>query len=372
MALKGTIKDFGVADIFQLIGQQGKTGILILKGDADEVRVHFLEGSVVRAESAVRPAQLMFGTLMVRAGVITKDQLDSALEEQRRTLKRLASFLTEMRLVTADLVLEFATLQMTETLYGLFQWNTGTYEFTQADVEKSAEGVKPIRAENILMDGIRMVDEWPGIRERLPSHDWLVELVRQPGRGSSPQLTGDIGETEMGLLALITPGRDVQRIIDLARLGEFETCRALSSLMSAGYIRVVKPSVSDEGHGFFSGGRLGIRSAHLLARIALGMVLTLAVLAPLSFADRRTFGMDPGGIVDFDRHSIERHLSEMQIVIIRRAIEVYRLETGEYPPALDVLVETDLLGPNDIRYPFEGEYFYRMKDGNFLLLPPIQ
>ncbi|RME22700.1 MAG: DUF4388 domain-containing protein, partial [Deltaproteobacteria bacterium] len=28
MALKGTLKDFGIADIFQLISQQTKTGVL--------------------------------------------------------------------------------------------------------------------------------------------------------------------------------------------------------------------------------------------------------------------------------------------------------------------------------------------------------
>ena len=33
MALKGTLKDFSLADIFQLIGIQRKTGVLTLKND---------------------------------------------------------------------------------------------------------------------------------------------------------------------------------------------------------------------------------------------------------------------------------------------------------------------------------------------------
>ena len=33
MALEGTIKDFGLPDIFQLIGLQRKTGILTLKNE---------------------------------------------------------------------------------------------------------------------------------------------------------------------------------------------------------------------------------------------------------------------------------------------------------------------------------------------------
>ena len=43
MALKGTLKDFGIADILQLIGQQQKTGTLHLQGRDQEV--HVGEGS---------------------------------------------------------------------------------------------------------------------------------------------------------------------------------------------------------------------------------------------------------------------------------------------------------------------------------------
>ena len=37
MALEGTIRDFGLPDIFQLIGLQRKTGILTLKNEKDQI-----------------------------------------------------------------------------------------------------------------------------------------------------------------------------------------------------------------------------------------------------------------------------------------------------------------------------------------------
>ena len=52
MALEGTIKDFGLPDIFQLIGLQRKTGLLTLKHEKDEVTVAFENGMVVNADSA--------------------------------------------------------------------------------------------------------------------------------------------------------------------------------------------------------------------------------------------------------------------------------------------------------------------------------
>ena len=51
MALEGTLKDFSLADIFQLIGIQRKTGVLTLKSAEDVVTVSFLDGSVVSADS---------------------------------------------------------------------------------------------------------------------------------------------------------------------------------------------------------------------------------------------------------------------------------------------------------------------------------
>ncbi|MET0405181.1 MAG: DUF4388 domain-containing protein, partial [Cystobacter sp.] len=54
MALTGTLKDFGIADILQLIGQQQKTGVLALTHKDDSVHVAFKDGNIVKAESAHR------------------------------------------------------------------------------------------------------------------------------------------------------------------------------------------------------------------------------------------------------------------------------------------------------------------------------
>src|SRR3954451_9086623 len=54
MALEGTLRDFSLADIFQLIGLQRKTGVLKLRGKDATVTVTFLDGKVVAADSLTR------------------------------------------------------------------------------------------------------------------------------------------------------------------------------------------------------------------------------------------------------------------------------------------------------------------------------
>ena len=50
MALSGTLKDFGIADILQLIGQQQKTGKLRLQNGDEEVEIIFSSGSTLLIE----------------------------------------------------------------------------------------------------------------------------------------------------------------------------------------------------------------------------------------------------------------------------------------------------------------------------------
>ena len=98
MALEGTIKDFGLPDIFQLIGLQRKTGILTLKHEKDEVTVTFENGMVVTADSSTKRLEDRLGNVLVKQGKLTKERLDEALQTQKATLQRLGHVLTTAEL----------------------------------------------------------------------------------------------------------------------------------------------------------------------------------------------------------------------------------------------------------------------------------
>jgi len=89
MALEGTLRDFSLADIFQLIGLQRKTGVLTLRGKDDTVTVTFLDGKVVAADSLNRRLETRLGSVLMKSGLLTQDQLNRALDIQKETLQRL-------------------------------------------------------------------------------------------------------------------------------------------------------------------------------------------------------------------------------------------------------------------------------------------
>ncbi len=259
MALKGTLKDFGIADIFQLISHQSKTGVLHLNSKEQEVNIFFASGNVVRAESTTRKKSDLLGSMLVRAEVITEAQLEEGLEIQRRTLRRLGDILVERGYLSKADLKEFTRLQTTETLYKLFHWDTGTYNFESGEVTYDKDSVEAIRSENLLMEGFRMVDEWPMIRKKISSYEMTFKRVKELPHVADTQTkesdeidnafgevvekdsavaAKNIGRNEVLVFGLIQYGHNVQRLIDLSRLGEFETCKALLNLLNEGYVRV--------------------------------------------------------------------------------------------------------------------------------------
>jgi len=263
MALAGTLKDFSLADIFQLISFQRKTGVLTLTGTDMTVTVSVNNGTIVSADSLPKRIDDHLGQVLVRKNLITQEQLDKALEIQAQTVQRMGYILTHSNFITTEALKEALQTQILQIIFRLFRWTDGRYEFTQADsVEYDKEFITPIQIENVLMEGMRMLDEWPIISKKIPNFDivfrpdlrpdgYVVEGSEQidlPAFGApSAHEAGKIklSSNEHQIFQLVDGVRNVQAIIDRSRLTEFETCRALYDLLSRNLISEMgKPKVT--------------------------------------------------------------------------------------------------------------------------------
>ena len=161
MALKGTLKDFSLADIFQLIGIQRKTGILSLDSGKDSVTLKFLDGQVVGADTRTETLEDRLGRLLVRTGRITEAQLQEALRAQENTLQRLGHVLVRRSFISEGELVNALRVQSTQIIYRLFRWKEGRYKFDSVeDLDYDQRHFTPISSETILMEGARMIDEW--------------------------------------------------------------------------------------------------------------------------------------------------------------------------------------------------------------------
>ena len=268
MALKGTLKDFALPDIFQLISMQRKTGLLTLENDRETVTVVFDNGMVVHADSSVRRLDDLLGHVLVQQQKLTKDTLEDALARQRVSMQRLGYILTTQGYIEPKDLREALTAQMQQIVFRIFRWKQGQYHFDPSpNVDYDRENVAPMSADQILMEGIRRVDEWPIIEKRIPSLDAVFKpLVPrnqiQIGKESSSdggleavlgQLDGRrkaapsgswevvLTQSEARIYSLLDGRTSLARIVESTGMSDFEVCRILFDFLDRHLVAPATP-----------------------------------------------------------------------------------------------------------------------------------
>jgi len=260
MALEGTLRDFSLADIFQLIGLQRKTGVLTLRSPEDVVTVSFLDGKVVGADSLNKRIEDRLGQVLLKTGLISTHDLDDALRIQLETLERLGHILINRGDISRDGLRKALEQQLLQIIFRVFRWQDGDYHFSQeTSIDFDAELVTPIAAESILMEGARMLDEWPIIEKRIP-HRGVVFVATPAARHADIATAEEAEELESfefddeqpptppsGRVRISTVERDVLYLVDgvatvdaivkASPYGEFETCKALYNLLTRALVR---------------------------------------------------------------------------------------------------------------------------------------
>ncbi|MGH9867624.1 MAG: DUF4388 domain-containing protein [Candidatus Polarisedimenticolia bacterium] len=361
MALEGTLKDFSLADIFQLIGIQKKTGVLRLKKSGEEVSVSFLNGSVVAADSLKKDLEDRLGNVLTKSGRLSESRLQDALRVQKETRQRLGYVLVHGGYIKDEDLKEALRLQITQIVYRLFRWRDGYYHFSQeATVEYDRENFTPLSAESILMEGIRMIDEWPIIERKIRSFDMVFRKTRpdvrptivarqdDDGPDLEAALTGKdetvaaegglrLARDEAAVYDLLDGRHTVQEVIDRARLGDFETCRILYDLLSRNHLVAMDSPAAPRAA---AGPRLNLGAA--LERMGYGAVAVAVAWSLLTMGQSPRSGMPrdliPWGAVERVQDLVARNRVER----LDEAVQVYYLQKGFYPDDLRELVKGGL------------------------------
>ncbi|MGA9752208.1 MAG: DUF4388 domain-containing protein [Acidobacteriota bacterium] len=395
MALAGTLKDFSLADIFQLISLQKKTGYLTLRSDQDVVTVTFLEGTVVGAESLNKRIEDRLGHVLVKTARISKEELAKALEVQKQTLQRLGYILVAENFIDPESLRTALAIQMQQTIFRLFRWKDGDYNFEARDsVEYDRENVTPMSAESILMEGIRMLDEWPLIEKKIPTFDKVFEKIPLPAPPildtrvdlSPGGLAGLLGEQPPGSDTQEKPGAvegtavqlrlsqeemavyqhvngvfTVQEIIDRSGLNEFETCKSLFELLNRQIIRPILPvreEASPEPRRFFLAPAALENLAMPLFWAWIGLSVLLLPFHPLDhlpWADRSA---------QRDRMVLDTRLKLQRVC---QSVREYELRTGHLPANLSVLVQEENLPPRNLVDAYRFPLIYQATGNGYTL-----
>ena len=390
MALEGTLRDFSLADILQLIALQHKTGLLTVRSPSDTVTLGFVDGMLVSAESSAQRLDTRLGTVLVKTRRLQPEALQQALEIQAQTLQRLGFILLKNGFCSAQDLRDGLDIQIRRIAYGLFRWTDGDYVFEQSDhVDYDHESTTPLAVERLLMEGARMVDEWPIIEKVVRSLDLVYQRipVAQPvipaddeeevaeveplfDRASRERRLDPIriSRNEWSVYELVDGHRNVAEINELTFLSEFDGCKAFYDLVSRGLIEEAGvPHVTAfpaTARPTAAAGRHPVD-----ATLFIGLALALMALLGLHFQSRNPLNILT--IPSREAPVVDGYLKSLSLYRLRRVaegVDAFGLLSGRFPESLDRLVASHIVGPADLLDPWGNRYRYIVQGEKFYLV----
>lgn len=370
VALHGNLRDFGIAEVFQLIGQQRKTGMLVVGEGADAVFLSFDDGRVVAGGPTGQEGEGgAVGLQLVRSGHLTRDQLRELVSESRRSARPVPDLIVSSGRMEPAVLEEVQDLLTRETVFDIMRRKSGEFHFSAEAIVHDTPPERLLGAEQILMDGLRMLDEWQTFSAAVPSEDAVFRRVGS--LESSRALAQGGGDDRLDqverVLKLIDGRLSVRRVIDLSRIGTFEATRVVAELRQAGLIELGTQELRRAPRKL--AGPKSIAPSLGTALATAVPFVVLAWLAGVAIERADATGGLPGTPIP-DR-VVHRLGAESETELLRQLVELHFFETGAYPDRLEAVAERASEADRSLTPARLADYYYAVRDDEVVLLAPL-
>ncbi len=296
MAFKGTLREFKVPDILQLVSLQKKTGILTFNSQEGFITLIFEDGFIIGIDAFPKKLEMRVGNVFVKQEIISEEMLQRALAIQKRTNQKVGEILIGMGLIDEKIIPEVLKIQATQIVLSLFNWKKGEYNFKVLDfVEKELRLFTPIAVDNLIMEGVQMLDEWPLIKKVIPSDDIVFEpmflgnkkisLISEYDDDVQSKDSGTLylSETEVSLLKYINGKNTVKDIVELGLFTEYKIYKNLFNLFNKGLMKKKEKTEIQEIHEKKLFEDLEHDNARKLGRLGQLLLTLMALVLLLTF-----------------------------------------------------------------------------------------
>ncbi len=295
MALLGTLKGFGVTEIFQLISQQMKTGALVLSSPSTNITITFENGIIVGITSDKWERDPRADVLL-KAGCINEKELKASFENEKKNGHSWHEILVSKGQLKKIFLDRASNVVIKQTLLEVFQWKEGGYKFEDWNTEGQSMLSCHIPTEGAILDTLRIIDEWPVIKQKIPPVDYcpvtIIPITEDIVRHH------DLSDVDLHIYDLIDEKRTVERIVRESLEPPFEALSSIVRLIDAGIVEVFPEGAKDIRD-------TTIARKQFLARVkkaSVYVVLAVCVLALAIFGQPRVF---KGIIPEQIKHHLE-------------------------------------------------------------------
>lgn len=162
MALSGDIDTMPLADLFQWVEMNRKTGCLEVKWQHEwtimEKRIYFHNGVIVFASSNKQGERL--GEYLISKVLISKEDFERCLKEGKEKNKLMTDVMQTQNLISKEQLTTIMTELAEIIIYDLFRWETGTFSFTTSEIPAPILSAEvQLNGQGIIMEALRRLDE---------------------------------------------------------------------------------------------------------------------------------------------------------------------------------------------------------------------
>lgn len=117
-----------------------------------------------------------------------------------------------------------------KSLYRMLTWREGLFDLDPPD-DRKFEGEIDVTVQEVLMEGLRQMDEFEMVRSKLPDANARL-AVASPLEAR----LADLNEEELDVFQLAMNAGEVQGVLERSRTTDLETAQHLVKLIQAGYV----------------------------------------------------------------------------------------------------------------------------------------
>jgi len=379
MALKGQLSDFNLAEIFQLIAGQQKTGFLVLESRNEMIFV-FEKGKLISTRDRRTEGSDPLERYLRAYGFFDAEKWKHIEFVKDNSSLDLTEILLSEKILGKDQLEEILQSLSVEMTHHCMKLKRGRYYFTATqDTPKGVRGRIEMDVQGLLMEGARRLDEEPRLKEKFPSPVIIFH------RGAATPQPGDLPALDLRLYELAVMGDPLGKIIRQAQTDSFKVRERLFALCEQKFLEPIQPA-EDDSQGTpetATAAPTGVRKLLRSLTFTLLLVVTLLGIGFLRWQpfldDQAAAGPAAEGLAstqeagftapavnpDPDRDLRLRQLQD-QVV---QAVELFRYRHSEYPVDLSLLVGEGLLPQPVYRTVVDLGWRYQRaaRGGNFLL-----
>src|SRR5262245_6691908 len=169
MPLQGSLKDFGIVELLQLLAAQEKTGTLRISGEAGRQSLIFEAGQIVSTWDPQVTKGDPFREFLLRREIVPRDELARILKTGVPAPPPFGEMLLRLRALTPEEVQDAFSDHVQEKVDDLLRMRAGSFEFIQQERVAPCAPAVCVHTEGLLMEAARRVDEVGTTQVRMDS-----------------------------------------------------------------------------------------------------------------------------------------------------------------------------------------------------------